>query len=320
MTSTPGLTLRREPVPVVEALPTAAGPEPLLDTGLRRRHLRLPAAPLQLVAGLATRSSWWLDLADQRDRRWWPQGVAVVPGRLDLVASTAYARRVGEERRPQGARLTLHDVRRGRYAHVRLVEPDLTGDGWRPWVGHAGGLVWLDDDRALVAATARGLVEVSLRDLRPEPSVPEGWVLPVSARWVAGTDDGRTGPTEPLRYSFCSLTPAGDLLVGEYGRGAHSRRLVRWTLAGAPVPTSLPDGPRGMQGAVLGADGRLLVSTSRGPTSRGSLWTGRPGALVEHPHALPVGCEDLDLAGSDLWTVSEHPWRRGLHRIDTTGS
>jgi hypothetical protein len=68
-----------------------------------------------------------------------------------------------------------------------------------------------------------------------------------------------------------------------------------------------------MQG-VVNAHGRLHVTVSQGRRERGSVYAGTPGHLVHHPHATPMGNEDVAYWPEEdlLYGVSEHPMVRWL--------
>lgn len=320
------------------------GLEGLLD------ELKYRARPALLprLLGRAVGTAYRLDRYDQRDGRWWPQGITtsadasddeVVGGGRRVLVLTWYAKPVaGVE---MGSRLTFLDLDTLRYRHVLLVEPRLR-DGRLALVPvriHAGGIVWCGP-WLHVAATGKGFVTCRVDDIMRVPdddAVPDRLgvlddgrvasyghhhVLPVRFRHQAYADD----PTVRLRHSFLSLDRASSppaLVAGEYGRRGQSTRLARYDLDPATLlpatgedgysrPTGIDEGGvRQMQGAVV-ARGRHYVNVSRGPWASGSVYVGRPGALREHPFAVPMGPEDLSYWPSTdtLWTVTEHPRRR----------
>ncbi len=313
--------------------------------GRRARRTRLPLR--------ARHRAWTWETTDRRDERWWPQGVTT---RSDATPESAHEERDGPvlvswyaKPRPddgawagsgkggQGSRVSVLDPASGRYEHVLLVRP--TGDPAAPTAPlrvHAGGIVW-SREHLHVGATARGLATCHLGDLMhtgddEELAARHGghrYLLPVRLSHLAGAADG----VEPLRYSFLSLDAASGarppgLVVGEYGRGRSSRRLVRFDLDPASgLPSLDPDGRAtaslsgdgvpGMQGVVL-VDGRHVASVSRGPWVPGSVWVGEPGSLVERRWELPMGPEDLsyDPGRRELWTVTEHPRRRWVCALE----
>lgn len=243
--------------------------------------------------------------------------------------------------RTVGSRVTVLDLATRRYGHVRLVRVSPRDHGpprLSPLPVHAGGLAWRGG-WLHVAATARGFWSCRWDDALLDPD--GGLVLPVRRGHGARTTAG----VAPLRYSFLSVehpragSPA-HLVAGEYRRGAGSRRLVRYTLDEAGLPTLGPDGtarpvgavdrgPQGMQGAVRlagpGPGARWVAQTSRGPLWPGSLWHGAAGgALDERRWAVPTGCEDLTHwpasapGGADrdlLWSATEHPRRRWVYAV-----
>ncbi|WP_028659137.1 hypothetical protein [Nocardioides insulae] len=283
------------------------------------RRLHRSVAP-----GLLVRRALRWDAADQADRRWWPQGITSID---DLLLVSWYAK-TGE-----GVRISVVDPATRRYRHVLLVEP-VTEDGrleLRPVRIHAGGLAWTPP-YLQVAATARGLVSARPADLvRVPDALRSRWeiaghryLLPVarSVRGVAARDADR------LRFSFLGLDrevgPA-ELVVGEYGGGAMSRRVARFPLDPATgLPVSGPDGlarprsvelpgPLRMQGIAVTPEG-LAVTTSHG-LRPGTLWTsatGRIEALRPYRWATPPGPEDLHWKDGLLWTATEHPHLRWI--------
>ncbi len=335
---------------LADRLAAAGGGRLTLDAlvarlGRRARRTRLPLR--------VRHRAWTWEAPDRRDVRWWPQGVTTgsdaTPetahdGREGPVLVSWYAKArpddhawAGAGKGGQGSRISVLDPASGRYEHVLLVRP--TGDPASPTAPlrvHAGGIVW-SRDHLHVGATAHGLATCHLGDLMhtgdDEALVARHgghrYLLPVRLVHRASADDG----VEPLRYSFLSLDagsgagPSG-LVVGEYGRGRSSRRLVRFDLDpasgllslgadGRATATLTGDGVAGMQGAVL-VDGRHLTSVSRGPWKPGSVWVGEPGSLAERRWELPMGPEDLsyDPGRRELWTVTEHPRRRWICALD----
>jgi hypothetical protein len=272
----------------------------------------------------------WED-RDQVSRRWWPQGITTsadaAPDERVLdrswVVTSAYAKPLAG--RAAGTRLSFVDIgdpAAVRYRHVLLVDATFDGAGAlgvRPVQVHAGGIVW---HRGLihVAATARGLRTFRIEDVVECPGGdPFGWgyrfVLPLWCRYDAQTDPGR----EPMRYSFLSLDRdrrPPELVIGEYGHGDQSTRLLRH-LTEPAVPVAEPtSGPERMQGVAV-VDGVYHVATSAGRYRRGSLWVGRPGDLRPHRGVLAIGPEDLAYQRSTdrLWSLSEYPGRRFVYAM-----
>ena len=300
------------------------------DLGSQARPSRLG----RLLGRAVDEAYTWED-RDNRDHRWWPQGISTsadasaeerVAGRR-LVAVTWYAHTVGGV--SHGSRVTFLDLDTLRYRHVLLVVPTLDDEGRltvEPLQVHAGGLVWCGP-YLHVAATARGFVTCRVDDILPATGQVEShghaYVLPVRFSYRAHTDEGH----RKLRYSFLSLDrSAGHRLVaGEYGRGQESTRLAHFELDAASAllaagedgfsrPSGLDDGGVvQMQGAVV-AHGRYYVTTSHGPWRPGSVYAGQPGSFAAYPLAVPMGPEDLSYWPSTdrLWSVSEHPRRRWI--------
>ena len=331
----PGVHLVRtdENVEEIDALAARLGGRvglPVLLSDLDRRARRT------LAPGRAVHRALTWDAADRRDQRWWPQGISTsadasdsedVEGRRMLVVSW-YAND------GSGSRVTFLDLATRRYRHVLLVEPVVV-DGEvtvRPLKVHAGGLVW-HGPYLHVAATARGMHTVRLDDLLRVPaegsldSLGYRYVLPVRFSYRAATDDG----LERLRYSFLSLDRGAnppELVVGEYGNSAQTRRLARFPLDpetlflaqgedGASRPVVLDEG--GVvrtQGAAI-ARGKWYLTRSTGPWVPGSVYVGEPGSFRRYRWATPMGPEDIAWWPSTdlLWSVTEHPRRRWVYAM-----
>lgn len=351
-TGVPGIRLRRtvDQTAAVDALSERLGGHVGLEGmlgDLNRRARRLPS-PGKTVA----QSLRW-NLHDCIDRRWWPQGVTSSADAYDderyagrrVLAVSWYAKSRAGVRK--GSRISFLDLGSRAYRHVLLVTPTVDDAGalrLEPLRVHAGGIVW-HGPFLHIAATRAGLYAARLDNLirvpdrlrspdRDSLGVDDDrtatfgyrYVLPVSAAYVAESDDG----VEPMRYSFVSLSrgPAPSLVAGEYGRGSMSSRLARFALDAAPGtlaqdadgaarPRLLHEGGvRNMQGATV-VDGHWYVTRSRGPWGRGSICVGEPGDLAEHQRALPMGPEDITYWPSTdtFWTVSEWPGRRWIAAI-----
>jgi hypothetical protein len=284
---------------------------------LDRRAERVPVPGLAVDWGLR-----W-DAADVASPDWWPQGVtnsAHVPGVDErLVVTSWYAK--GD----RGSRISVLDLETQRYRHVLLVVPEVERDAvrLRSLTVHAGGLVWCGP-YLHVAGTRRGLFTCRMEDITEVAPSAETFghrfVLPVRFAYDAQGDD------EQMRYSFLSLdrsTEVPHLVAGEYGRGAMTRRIVRYPLDpeslhlqveedGLSRPVSFDDRGLGhMQGAAI-VVGRYYVSVSRGRWKLGAVHVGEPGSFRTHRQALPVGPEDLCYWGDEdrLWSLSEYPGHR----------
>ncbi|WP_300645342.1 hypothetical protein [Nocardioides sp.] len=311
----------------------------LLSVPLTRRLHRVPV--VRLLHGRLAERAWSWDWEDQWTREWWPQGITWAGERL-LVSWYA---------KSGGSRVSVVDLETRRYAHVTLLTP--TGD---PLKIHAGGLAWADG-WLYVAATGKGFWTFHTDDLAAVEEVaqqpsrnPATWQATAVHRPAAPAD----GP--PLRWSFLDASgpavqelapPVGPaveevaqqpsrnpgpthLYAGEYGRGNRTTRVWLLPVAdGQPAgPVELlATGPKGMQG-VTATDSGLVVSTSHGPWTRGSLHhVSAVEEVAQQPSrnpdrgALPIGVEDLtrDESGH-LWTPAEHPGRRAIVQLRPTVS
>ncbi len=262
---------------------------------------------------------------DGRTPVWWPQGIDVradADGHTIVVSWYAQRRRVGVATRLSFVRLT--PGRRPRYQHVLLVEPGADGE-LVPVNIHAGGIAW-HDDRIYVADTFGGIRLFRVDDIarvrgkglrRPAGARASRYVLPQEAAFEAFTPDGE----RRMRYSFISLEEGEQgpqFAVGEY-RDGDDGRLARIPLEPGETGSTLEfraAGLRRMQGVCV-VDGTWFVTASAG-TQPGDLWVGEPGSLTRHPGVLPPGPEDLahERGTRMLWSLSEHPGRRFVYRID----
>jgi hypothetical protein len=236
---------------------------------------------------------------DRWTQRWWPQGVAV--GEFDGVplAIVSWFSKV-RHRSDLGARITVVDLSRLRYHHVRLVESRDSA----PVSVHAGGIVW-SCDRLLVAATLGGVREFRMSGIQRRG---RRFVLPQVAQHK---------PAEKFRFSFVAEGSDG-LVAGEYTT-RDDGRLAGFVIGDGVASVSelhIPAVPE-MQGAVL-IDGVWAVTSSRGDKRNGDLWVGKKGSLVKHEGALPPGPEDLAwwAERGQLWGATEHPGQRWVYAID----
>jgi len=302
------------------------------------------------VPGRATGPGFRWDLDDTASARWWPQGVTWSVDDTDgrqVLAASWYSRKLRDL--AKGSRLSFVDLSTLAYRHVLLVQPVMV-DGRidiRPLNVHAGGIVWCGP-YLHVAGTSKGLFTCRVSDILRVPGrlfdtdrdkigrQPGGtlasygyrYVLPVRFSYQAFSDEG----LPRMRYSFLSLDRSqGDpyLVAGEYGRAEQTTRLVRYPLDpstyhlvtgddGFSRPLLLEDrGEKQMQGAALVGD-TWHITSSRGATSLGSMYVGRPGAFREHKKALPMGCEDLAYWPSRdvFWSVSEWPGLRWVYSME----
>lgn len=293
------------------------------------------------LRGLAEARGFGWDRHDGRTHEWWPQGITTSAdaGARPLVGArrvllTSWYRRQGRDR-DLAVRLSVVDLGntgqppgRPAYEHVLLVEADRDpvsrGVHHRQLRLHAGGLVWWDDHRLLVADTRGGLRVFDLRDVvrvatHTSDTLGCRYLLPQCGRLVAGADDG----VSALRWSFLSLdrtdVDGPALVAGEYSRSGVGARLARFRLPLADAWTDpvgsfevVETGIASMQGACR-VRSAYAVSASRGSRHRGHLWVGSASTgFTRHSGVLPVGPEDLsyDQHTNRLWTLTEYPSHR----------
>ena len=342
-----------ERVDAVDALTGRVGGAVGLDGVLG--DLNREARAVRVPAPAASWGFRW-DRDDTRSRRWWPQGITTSadartdgaggpPEDRSIVVTSAYSHDVGGL--VKGSRLSIVDITDPgaiRYRHVLLVEPFLRDDGSvdvRPVMVHAGGIVW-HGDYVHVAGTTRGFSSFRLADIVRVPANDRDrigvgvdhvhafgyrYLLPVRFTYDAHAHPGQ----EKMRYSFASVDRSArphELVVGEYGREGSTTRLARYEIDpetallrpdddGPCRPVALEDGGiPGMQGATV-VHGTWFVTTSHGRFRLGSVWVGRPGALTEHAHQLPVGPEDITYwpERDELWSLSEYPGARYVYAM-----
>ncbi|HEX8779563.1 MAG TPA: hypothetical protein VF728_00145 [Nocardioides sp.] len=320
-------------------LGSPAGLEGLLDDLKYQARWSL----LPRLLGRAVRRGIAFDSYDQRDRRWWPQGISTSADSSDdevvagadgqgrrVLVVTWYSHEVDGVN--QGSRVTFLDLDTLRYRHVLLVVPTLDEEGrlvLEPLRVHAGGIVWIGP-WLHIAATSRGFVTARVDDIiavagddeRPDDfGVHEGrvhsyghhYVLPVRFRYRARSED----PTRRLRHSFMSLSRGSRppmVVCGEYGRSGQSTRFASYEID--PVSGMLVTGEDGFSRSsgldeggirqmqgVAVVDGTYHVSVSQGPWLPGSVFTGVPGSLRRHRWAVPMGPEDLS-----YWPSRDSLW------------
>ena len=242
------------------------------------------------VHGLRGGFRW--DAEDNRTEAWYPQGIAAsADGNVVLV--TWY-------HKPSNvARLSCADVARGRYRHIRLI----TATG-KPVHTHAGGLAW-HQDILYVTETTKGLRLFDLTRLeRTDAEGDDRYALPEIARYRPAGD--------ALRFSYTSVDAAGSgLLVGEYVDAKPGARLVRWPLgsdgllAQESASEAWVTSHSNLQGAVALGD-QMLMAESRGARLPGRLYAS-PNAETAETYRWAAGCEDLAVAGGEVFSLSEHP-------------
>ena len=306
------------------------------------------------VPGRAAGDGFTWEPRDRDDRRWWPQGVAVV--RDGAVVLTSWYAKRGWLARTQGSRISVvdrSDPEHPRYRHVLLVTPRrLPRLSLRAVRVHAGGIAVLGD-LLYVADTFAGVRVFALSDLAQVPRRRWDALLPwpgagsrtLGRRLLGGFTAYGYGHVLPqrlrlrvprrsgLRWSFLSVGQVEgrlSLVVGEYRRRGSTPRLARYPLDPATgLPAVGPDGrcrplevhapaPLRMQGVAVHGS-RWWVSASSGPGNPGDLHVGAPGAFRRHRGVLPPGPEDLDWGrpGEQLWCLSEHPGHRYVFPVAT---
>ena len=238
------------------------------------------------------RGGFRFDGEDSRTKAWYPQGIAAsADGGVVLVSWYHKA--------SNAARVSFVDLSRGGYRHVPLITA--AGKAVRT---HAGGLAWRED-LLYVTETTKGLRVFDLTRIeRTAAAGDERYVLPEVARY---RPDG-----EALRFSYTSIDEAdSSLLVGEYTDQKPGARLVRWPfgagglLAQESASDAWVTAHSNLQGAVA-LGGRMLMAESRGARLPGRLYVSPYEATVAQK-GWAVGCEDIAVAGGEIFSLSEHP-------------
>ena len=262
-----------------------------LDRSVRPFDARFGAPwAARRVRGLRGGFRW--DAEDSASPDWYPQGIAVSRDRAVLLV--AWYRKGSSV-----ARLSCVDARAGRYRHLRLL-----GRDGGPVRSHAGGLAWCGD-MLYVADTRGGLRVFDLSwAVRTEARGDDRYALPQVGRYrPAG---------EGLRFSYASVDEAQTgLLVGEYLDKAPGARLVRWPLAPngllaqEAASAAWITAHTNLQGAAA-VPGRMLLAQSRGPLRAGTLHAA-PYEETSESRRWAIGGEDLDAAGGEVVSLTEHP-------------
>lgn len=299
------------------------------------------------VPGVAALGGMAWAAAEQKTRRWYPQGITTsadaygsetdggsFEGKPVLITSWYGHGAIGYLL--LGSRISIidySDPEAPRYRHVLLVAPERRFGihRLRPVRVHAGGIVWYGK-YLYVAGTAEGIRVFRLDDIvrvhNRARTKGYRYVLPQFTSYAAQND----ADAEPMKYSFMSLdrTDAEDSLVaGEYGRKGGSHRLISYALdrttelprtneRGHAIPSIAFDRQvERMQGAAL-VNGVWVLTASRGEGNPGDLWIGQPGEFTLYKGVLPTGPEDITYwpQRGQLWSVTEWPQRRWVYAID----
>jgi hypothetical protein len=229
------------------------------------------------------------DAQDSSTTAWYPQGIAASPDGAIVLVSWYH-------KPSNSARVSVVDVRAGRYRHVPLV----TAAG-KPARTHAGGIA-LREDLLYVTETKAGLRIFDVSRIRRTAEEP--YVLPEIARYRPEGDG--------MRFSFMSVDEAGTgLLIGEYVPDAPGARLVRWPfgpdalLAQESATDAWVTAHSNLQGAVALRE-RMVMAESRGARLPGRLYVSPYEDSAERK-GWAVGGEDLAVAGGEILSLSEHP-------------
>ena len=314
-----------ENVAEIDALAARLGGRVGLDGVLADLDRQARRSRLGRLLGRAVDEAWTWEERDNRDHRWWPQGISTsadasetedVAGRR-LLVTTWYSHQVDGV--SHGSRVTFVDLDTLRYRHVLLRDAASMEPAARP--RRRTRLVW-----PLPARRGHRARVPHLPGRRRDAERP-ATATTTCCRCGSPTAPTPTTGHDRLRYSFLSLDRSASptLVAGEYGRGSDTTRLARFDLDaesalprpgddGFARPVALDEGGVvQMQGAVV-ARGRYHVTVSHGPWRPGSVYVGQPGDFTAYPLAVPMGPEDLAYWPSTdrLWSVSEHPRRRWI--------
>ncbi|MDF1662463.1 MAG: hypothetical protein P1V97_11870 [Planctomycetota bacterium] len=292
------------------------------------------------------------DAADDKDSRWFPQGVTgsgdasqsgLVANRQLIAVSWHFNELLAFGAADQGARVSFIDITKPgipRYQHVLFVESfkDKLGPNFRALKFHAGGMVWYGDYLYVADAT----VGLRVFDLTKIMQVDPGktheigrngkgqyhahdhvYILPQVNCYRLHSKSSK------LRFSSLSLdrsTKPPSLISGDYKVLSRRGKLLRWGLnnkshrlegkADIKPIEAYEMGQSRVQG-VLSWKGQFWMASSG---LRPRLRTGRPRSKI---HARPwvLGPEDLyfDCGSSLLWTATEFPRRRYILAVPLPG-
>ncbi|MDR3080087.1 MAG: hypothetical protein LBV60_04030, partial [Streptomyces sp.] len=245
----------------------------------------------------------------------------------------------------KGLRLTFVDYSTSTptYRHVLLVEPVKTSTGaysFNPIRKHAGGIMWYGD-LLYVVDTYKGLRVFDLTTLFTVATAEgdvcglhtDGSYYGYGYKYVLPQSHAYDNAGKYLRYSTIGLDRAStpdSLVVSEYslsgtvdytdgayngtGPGTTTPKVVRWNLdytnrqpASLTAFEAVTVAQQKIQG-VVSRNSKHYLSTSAGPSTKGSLRTFTSGAsTTTNVCSLAIGCEDLSYhsSGASVWSYSE---------------
>ncbi|MFI1166935.1 hypothetical protein ACH4UM_25880 [Streptomyces sp. NPDC020801] len=269
----------------------------------------------------------------------------------------------------KGQRLTFVDYTTASaptYRHILLVEPVRTGTGeysFDPIRKHAGGIMWYGN-LLYVVDTYKGLRVFDLNTLFKVDTAQtevcglhtDGSYYGYGYQYVLPQSHAYDNAGTYLRYTTIGLDRAStpdSLVVSEYslsgtvdytdgtfngtGPGTTTPKVVRWNLdytnrqvASLTASEAVTVAQQKIQG-VVSRNSKHYLSTSAGPSSKGSLRTFTSGdSTATTVCDLAVGCEDLSYHSSGasgwaysesvIWNLSEYVGKRYVYAVHADGS
>ncbi|MEU0008029.1 hypothetical protein ABZ079_28135 [Streptomyces sp. NPDC006314] len=269
----------------------------------------------------------------------------------------------------KGLRLTLVDYTtstKPTYRHVLLVEPVMSDTGeysFNPIRKHAGGILWYGN-LLYVVDTYKGLrvfdlntlfkvatAEVDVCGLHTDGSyygygyqyvLPQSHAYDNAGTYLRYTTIGldRTSTPDSLVVSEYSKSGAVDYTDGTFNGtapGTTTPKVVRWNLdytnrqlASLTASEAVTVAQEKIQG-VVSHNSKYYLSTSAGPSTKGSLRTVNSGASTATTVCdLAIGCEDLSFHSSGasgwaysesvIWNLSEYAGKRYVYAVHADGS
>ncbi|WP_210648946.1 hypothetical protein [Nocardioides sp. SYSU D00065] len=328
--------------PARSAVPSAAGPAPVMGVHLRRtdenvreidalsaltggatglealladlKHEVRRAQVVPRILGRAVREAWRWDAYDDRDEQWYPQGISTsadssdtedVAGRR-VVVTTWYS--TGKDGIRRGSRVTFVDLDSERYRHVLLVSPVFDEAGaltLRPMSIHAGGIVWAGP-YLHIAATGRGFVTARVDDIMR----------------VAGDDDhpDRLGIEGTALHSFGHryVLPVRSTYRALTDEGHQKLRYSFMSLDRRSQPPTLVAGEYALAADATTRLARYPLDPATWQLAAGDDGYSRPLALDEGGVRQMQGA--VIAAGRYHVTVSHGPWMPGTVYAGQPGS
>ena len=271
---------------------------------------------------------------DNEVKFWRPQGIS---GSIytnygiekKYLTVSWYGRSDGnEDYTHKGVRVSFIDVTSMdaiKYRHVLLVQPDDSGNVFKPIVMHAGGIAWYDDLLYVVDSQVEGynsirvfdttkFVPAQRDDSKNQCGIINGKILAFNYRAILPQVKKFDVPYYPL--SFISISHQNNkpyLITGSFSKCSENKTLRWWDFLSDSEKLILEKEEEfemeKTQGA-LGLDNERWFSRSWGRNNDGSLKIMNLDSGREVIQKWPKGVEDLHYVpkpttGDNLWCLSE---------------